>query len=392
MQAAPESEQFPQLLRDFEFADDKPAELEEFGGLLDTFGSLQWLERKRQKTLLEIARFPGREIPYSNILAFLLDPNEEEHGLEDLILRSILQAANETDLLKTLPARRVKVTREDPTEENKRIDIVVETESFLLGIENKIFADTQNPFKEYSEHLKKKAGANGKTWKAVLLSLRSEAPDEKLCGFKPLCYDDLFVALRGNLGARLSSAHPKHLFYLLDFIETLENLKLGVDMMDRNLMAFFREHEKVACRFRKKTDELVEELTGRCKQMKDVTRPKDVHMKSEESPDRFAFTTWFEVDLGGGVRLGVQVTLGVKEWEISTYAWYEKGCEKGREWVERLMKPDTASLGRWQKEGEADLWVYASYAYEVREEIVQNKFQELIDLVAKHLPSGWKAI
>ena len=42
------------------------------------------------KTVLEVSDFPHSEIAISNILAFFLDPNEE-HGLADLVLKSLLE-------------------------------------------------------------------------------------------------------------------------------------------------------------------------------------------------------------------------------------------------------------------------------------------------------------
>ncbi len=396
MENGPGTIEFERLLRDFQSASDQPIELEKFTKLLDGFNGLPKLERRRPRTLLQVAGFPHRELPYSNILAFLLD-QKEEHGMGDLVLRSLLEAAEESELRASLPAKMAKVTREDPTEGKKRIDIVVETESFVLGIENKIFAGIVNPFKAYNEHLETKAKENGKQklWRGILLSLHEEAPDTTLCGFRRVAYEELFVALRRNLGFILSSATPKHVFYLLDFIETLENLKRRNDMMDAHLIEFFREHGVVAHRFHLKTEELRGELKWRGRQMKDVRLPNDtLRLKSEELPDQFCWDTWFEIDLGVGVKLGVQAALKLQGWEISTYAWYDKGCEKNKDWVEGLMKVDGFSLGKWQSdaEGEGGIWVYKAYPYEERDETVRSKFQELIDLVFKHLPTGWKGL
>jgi hypothetical protein len=46
---------------------------------------------KSSKTFMEIARFPHSELACSNILAFFLNPNEE-HGLDDVFLSSLLEA------------------------------------------------------------------------------------------------------------------------------------------------------------------------------------------------------------------------------------------------------------------------------------------------------------
>src|SRR6266487_3765765 len=66
------------------------ADYQAFSKFLSQFSGLPC--KRRKKTLLEISRFPHSEIACSNILAFFFDPNEE-HGLGDLLLKSLLAAA-----------------------------------------------------------------------------------------------------------------------------------------------------------------------------------------------------------------------------------------------------------------------------------------------------------
>jgi hypothetical protein len=400
MNAKPETNEFERLLGEFQVAQaQRPAALEEFTKLLEDFGTLPRRERRRPKTLMEVAGFPHHERPYSNILAFLLNP-EEDHGMGDLVLRSLLQAAAEHDLEKSLaPSRitgRVKVEREVPTEEGKWVDIVVETDSFVLGIENKIEAPINNPLDQYWEHLKKRArstdpGQNEKACRAVLLSLHDEKPSRE---FKPVTYDKLFSSLRKNLGEALSSATPKYLFYLLDFIETLNNLKHGV-IMDHNMVEFFLKHEEPIKRFLISAQQLREELNRRTKQMKDVKPPKDTHMQWKGcSEGDFGACAWFDIELRAGLHFGAQVWLDLKKWEIYTYASYDKDGEQHKDWVERHFKTKGFPLNRWRKEDwgndRGDVWVYADFPYEKTEETVRNKFQELIEQLEPRLPLGRK--
>jgi hypothetical protein len=390
---------FGQLLREFQVAAAQPSPvLGDFTNLLESFGRLPQLERRKPKTLLEIAGFPRRELPYSNILAFLLDPNKE-HGMGDLLLRSLLEAAGEAGSMKTLSAGaargHVKVFREDPTEEGKRIDIVVETDSFVLGVENKIEASLNNPLDEYQQRLKERADQNGgskpKTCCGVLLHVRDEKLNPAtLCGFKQVAYKDLFSVLRKNLGDSVASATPKHLFYLLDLMETVKNLELGADMMDRAMIEFFEKNREIAYRFDKTIDELRDELKRRGKLMKDVRLPyKTLRLRSQELDDRFGWCTFFTVALGSGVsEFGVQVWLDLKGWKLSTYAFYEK--ERKNDWVEQLFKADGDSLGKWEHDGVTDTWVYREYPYQETEETVRSKFQDLINHVGNKLPAGWK--
>jgi PD-(D/E)XK nuclease superfamily len=336
MNAERERDQFEQLLRAFQVAETKPTmEMEKYANLLDAFQRLPQSERTRRKTLLEIAGVSRREAAHSNILAFLLR-QDEEHGLGDLVLRSLLKAADQNTFLETLPAKHIEVTREDPTDDRKRIDIVVETPSFVLGIENKVLARVENPFGEYRRRLEE----TGKRW-------IGEKDHDGLHGFKPVTYAQLFSAIRTNLGPMLSSATSQHLAYLLDFIETLDNLRLGVDMMDPSIREFFRQNEDVAHRFFNKAEELLNELKWRGKQMKDVKLPKpELRLQSEKWDKlKFTWTTWVEVDLSAGVMFGAQVVLSLRGWEVATYCWYKEGGKNARERIEGLFKERGASLG-----------------------------------------------
>jgi PD-(D/E)XK nuclease superfamily len=152
----------------------EPADLEEFSGLLAAFGDLPLLTQ-RPKTVLEIAGFPHTESVYSNMLAFFLDP-QEEHGLGDLMLRSLLEAAGQTELEKLLRDAQVDISREEPTEERKRIDIVLFTSTLVVGIENKVDAKVDNPLEDYYTYLEKEAAPGRERVLAILLHLRPIDP------------------------------------------------------------------------------------------------------------------------------------------------------------------------------------------------------------------------
>jgi hypothetical protein len=172
MKAQREFQQFGQLLGAFQVADGTLApEQEQYGQLLHDFQKLPHRERTQRKTFLEVAGVSRKEATHSNILAFLLR-QDEEHGLGDLLLRSLLQASDRNDLLDSLPAKRVTVTRQDPTEDKKRIDIVVETDSFVLGVENKVLARLDSDFSEYRQHLEDLAKNSGNE---ALLSIGTNA-------------------------------------------------------------------------------------------------------------------------------------------------------------------------------------------------------------------------
>src|SRR6266571_4856299 len=176
------------------------ADYQAFSKLLSQFSGLP--RKRRKKTLLEISRFPHSEIACSNILAFFFDPNEE-HGLGDLLLKSLLAAAGEP----AVNCRSIRVERELATEERKRLDIVLVAErEMVAGIENKLGHSAEgNPYDDYSQELERLAGQNAvpnNRIVKILLSLKSEDLAGK-SGFAPLTYRQLFETVEANLGSKV---------------------------------------------------------------------------------------------------------------------------------------------------------------------------------------------
>ena len=78
-------------------------------------------------------------------MAFFLNP-DEEHKLGGLVLDSLLEAAGFAQKISWMSPHSVEVRREERTDSNKSIDLVTGGESFVVGIENKIYAEAYNPF------------------------------------------------------------------------------------------------------------------------------------------------------------------------------------------------------------------------------------------------------
>src|SRR5438046_1172059 len=124
--------------------------LERFEQLVSEFERLPKPEKRRFKTFLEIAKFPHDELACSNVLAFFLDP-KEEHKLGGVVMKSLVEAV--CPRLASADFVSVDVEREDRTDSNKSIDLVIVGDALLVGIENKIYAGLYNPFAEYRKRL-----------------------------------------------------------------------------------------------------------------------------------------------------------------------------------------------------------------------------------------------
>ncbi len=89
---------------------------------------------------------------HSRFIYELLDP-KGSHGQNDIFLKSFAKKVLKSKDFNT--AKNPK--REDPTDENRRIDFTLETDSEIFGIEMKIYADDQNnQLFDYAQELKKR--------------------------------------------------------------------------------------------------------------------------------------------------------------------------------------------------------------------------------------------
>lgn len=194
--------------------------------LFDMETEFQTIPKKEyQQNFLEICRYPGNRFEEicSRILQFFLQP-KREHKLKNMMLNSIKQATKE--YFDFNADEEVTVETEVVTDDNKRIDIMVEGQTFVMSIENKIWAGLYNKLDSYKDLTEKRA--EGKTSLLLVLSLRrlkkAEANKCEENGFKILYYEDLIASIKRNVGSYLSECNQKYLILLYDFINTLENM------------------------------------------------------------------------------------------------------------------------------------------------------------------------
>ena len=199
---------------------------------------------KKDRTFLEISGYPHYENVWSNILQFFLNPNNE-HGFQDLVLNALVKCI-EPDFTCDYERENVSVEREFPTIKNNRIDLVIQTEKYVIGIENKIFHFLNNDLNDYSQTVSSLCRANSKKAITFVLSLKSltnQQDREKIkeSGFKNVTYIDLFENIKKNWGDFISTANPKYDILLKDFIKSIQNLTSRT-MENKELWGFFKEN------------------------------------------------------------------------------------------------------------------------------------------------------
>lgn len=205
-----------------------------FTNLLLAFASLP--KAKSRATFLEIAGYPHYENVASNLLAFLLDA-EAEHEMGDLVMSALLSAVD----LKDAATRPNQITREYGTGSG-RIDLLIQTDTHVVGIENKFFHHVANDLADYARSIESLCSGGQKPLK-LILGLHPVSTQILKDGFISLTYRQLWDQVRGELGHRLSQANAKWVTLLNEFIQTTENLTGMNTELQENDKFFINNHE-----------------------------------------------------------------------------------------------------------------------------------------------------
>lgn len=162
--------------------------------------------RSKTNTIARIFGKSKNENFISDWLAYLLANNEA-------VLSSILNILNIE-----YSNQEYLVNREYVFENGRRIDFLIESEDFVIGIENKIDSYEQvNQLKDYSIELDKYA--DGKTCIKILLKPRDHAIQAGY-GFSVMNYEDLLEKLKMIQADFIKDLRGS--FLLLDFIKHME--------------------------------------------------------------------------------------------------------------------------------------------------------------------------
>lgn len=156
------------------------------------------------------------ENPVSDILAFFLDA-EGGHGLGSLVLEALLsclpQGGDMSTSLVSQPQREIW------TSEGNRIDLLLETDCWVMVIENKIWHKQNNPFEDYVAYLH--GSFSNKTPCCVVLSPTGRAP----ANWTGISYRALTRQLASRLGeAFVTTPFNKWLILLREYVLHLESL------------------------------------------------------------------------------------------------------------------------------------------------------------------------
>ena len=225
--------------------------------LLDDFSKITF-KKEKHPTFLKIINQHNKENAWSNILAFYFDP-KREHKLKDLMLKSFFEALGKKGEIKSYKG--VNVLTEVSTDNRKRIDLVITSDNFVLGIENKVDYWLNNDLEDYSNKIDSIANEKGCQSFKVILS-KNQCYDER--GFVNLTYDRFVNYIKENLPAYEDDSNREYLTFFKDFLRNIKNTIKFKEMIEnpKSLEYFQNNYESI------------EELTTNFLQFKNEVRIK----------------------------------------------------------------------------------------------------------------------
>ncbi len=203
--------------------------------MMQAFKGLEMLTNNTEQTFMQLTDYPHLENVCSNVLAFFFD-TAETHNFRSLFIKSLLECAGADANCRSAEC----IEREVATDKGNRIDIFIETDKYLIAIENKVFSGLNNPLADYAEHTYKLSRTNDKETLFILLTLKDESVGGS--AFINVTYAKLFASIRKKLGAYVVTANTKWIVILNDFIRTIEELQGGV-ILDREFIEFYNENK-----------------------------------------------------------------------------------------------------------------------------------------------------
>jgi hypothetical protein len=193
-----------------------------------------------EKNFFEIAKLTRKENVSSNVLSFLFK--------FPLVLKLFLNCVRSTNSGKPhginydISNDKIDdIIREESTEENKRIDIVVKTNKYIIGIENKIDAPQDNDFQEYKSYLEKIAITGKKDSHLIVLLLSKDKPKVDLY----ILYKDFSVELKKNYSELLYELGYRYFFLLTEYVSNIDFLE-GEYSMNKDFVEIAKKPGNIA--------------------------------------------------------------------------------------------------------------------------------------------------
>lgn len=342
--------------------------------LLEEFKKVPIDTKTDEPSFMEISGYPHFENVCSNILQFFFR-TDEVHGMKDLLIRALFKAAG-----KKYPHELSvnDVLREQTTINNNRLDIVIETDEFLIGIEVKIFAQLYNDLKDYSDFIN--SIANGREVVKILLTLQDIPSNQD---FISVTFNTFFQNINNLIGQYWEKANPKYLIYLKDFIQTITRIGSSREM-NKELMDFFKENMKDAEMFFKCISDLRKELRRQVQDLGKTINFDNVRCKQwfYRTPYELFDTLVHDIEVGDAI-IAIDTIINPMGWRINMFlrkcgSNQLKNIDELKNWLVKKGVPED-NLIYVLEDGEGRLY-YPNKDYKDFQETNKN-LNELIKII-----------
>lgn len=265
---------------------------------------------KKEKTWMEVSGYPHYENVCSNILAFYLNP-KEEHGLEEKVLKALYHAIKEKKEIEDVHFSNMTIFREYTTLKGNRIDIVIQNEEMVIGIENKIMASLYNDLEDYAKTLEK---INPNAIK-VVLSLHKETESNLKGGFINITYQEFFKYLKQELGKE--EKLNKWYLYLKDFIQNLEGFEVEKEM-ELEVKEWIKKHQEDIDKLNEIINVAKKNIMKKAKEYGSLFEADlEAEYKVKYAEEKIEVTSYVVFDIG----CNLDAKLTIDGWRIGVFAW-----------------------------------------------------------------------
>ncbi len=268
------------------------------------------------KTFMEIAGYPHYENVCSNILKFYLDPHNE-HGLKNLVLNSLLHLVNK-DFEFDTDNEKIEIYREYITKKNNRLDLLILTNEYAIGIENKIFHHLHNDLSDYYTTVE--SCATDKKTICIVLSLNKlnkieDTEKLKENHFVNITYEQLFENIKKSIGQYIGNSNIKYVTHLTDFIKTMENFN-PTTMENKELFKFIKTNATEIQELTKQFSVYINALNSKITVLKDTMQNKPKADKQWICNKNILVHDYI---VDGKYKVAVDTVITINGWEIRLF-------------------------------------------------------------------------
>lgn len=221
-----------------------PYDLDRFKALIDKFRALDFTDE--DLNLFDVGTRGHFENPTTELLSFFLN-SANHHGLGNSFFRGLESAIAKKNILSNLGTFE-SVETEVSTQNGKRIDLLVETDTSLIIMECKIYHHQNNPFDEYTafgnERLNKRTqDSASKTLIKLVLCLNGKVSAELAAeGWHGISYNELVQHIEKSLSKTMfDNPYNKWVLFAREFLLHLKGLNTMTEI-NKDELSFLTEN------------------------------------------------------------------------------------------------------------------------------------------------------